>query len=138
MKEPYSDIIDRPYRKSTKHPPMPAMARAAQFAPSAALTGFDAEIAETARLTDSEGELSDDEASYLNEKLTEILSGKTAPPLVEITYFNPDSQKAGGAYITVRMKIAKIDTYLRKIVSDDGRSVDIDRIFALETVEEEF
>ena len=40
-KRDYSDIIDLPHPVSKKQPPMPVEARAAQFAPFAALTGLD-------------------------------------------------------------------------------------------------
>ncbi len=48
----YDDIIHLPHHVSATHPPMTAMDRAAQFSPFAALTGYDAAIKETARLTD--------------------------------------------------------------------------------------
>ena len=38
--EKYEDIINLPYRKSTRHPQMSMSERAAQFSPFAALTGF--------------------------------------------------------------------------------------------------
>ncbi len=45
----YDDIIDLPHHVSKKHPQMPLENRAAQFAPFAALTGYDAVIDEAAR-----------------------------------------------------------------------------------------
>ena len=44
----YEDIIDLPHPSSKKHPRMPAMNRAAQFAPFAALTGFEDAVKATA------------------------------------------------------------------------------------------
>lgn len=46
--EDYSDIIDLPHHTSMKHPRMAAEMRAAQFAPFAALTGYEETIEETA------------------------------------------------------------------------------------------
>lgn len=40
----YDDIINLPHHQSGKHPHMDMISRAAQFAPFAALTGFDAKI----------------------------------------------------------------------------------------------
>lgn len=40
----YADIIDLPHPLSRRHKPMPLEERAAQFAPFAALKGFDDEI----------------------------------------------------------------------------------------------
>ena len=45
----YDDIINQPHPVSKKHPQMSMMQRAAQFAPFAALTGYDAAINEAAR-----------------------------------------------------------------------------------------
>lgn len=42
----YSDIINLPHHVSKKHPQMSQWDRAAQFAPFAALTGYDAMIEE--------------------------------------------------------------------------------------------
>lgn len=45
----YDDIINLPHHVSKRHPQMSMWNRAAQFAPFAALTGYDAAIAETER-----------------------------------------------------------------------------------------
>ena len=42
----YDDIIDLPHHVSKRHPQMSMQSRAAQFAPFAALTGFEDEIEE--------------------------------------------------------------------------------------------
>ena len=43
----YADIIGLPHPVSRRHKPMPLQERAAQFAPFAALKGFDDEIDRT-------------------------------------------------------------------------------------------
>ena len=48
----YDDIIGLPHHVSARHPQMPRGDRAAQFSPFAALTGLEATLQETARLTD--------------------------------------------------------------------------------------
>jgi hypothetical protein len=68
----YEDIIHLPRPVSKKHPPMPLRDRAAQFMPFAALTGYDAEIRESARLTEEEADLSEDLQTELNEKLAQV------------------------------------------------------------------
>ena len=45
---PYEDLLDLPHPVSKRHPRMSLLDRAAQFAPFAALTGFDQEVEETA------------------------------------------------------------------------------------------
>ena len=46
----YDDIINHPHHVSKRHPQMSMWNRAAQFAPFAALTGYDAAIREVAEL----------------------------------------------------------------------------------------
>lgn len=45
----YDDIINMEHYKSKKHLPMSLYARSAQFAPFAALTGYEEAVAETAK-----------------------------------------------------------------------------------------
>lgn len=49
MNDDYSDIINLPHHVSTRHPQMSMEARAAQFAPFSALTGFEDAIDDTAK-----------------------------------------------------------------------------------------
>ncbi len=50
----YEDIVGLPRPVSGRHAPMPLSSRAAQFAPFAALTGYEEAIGEAARLTAEE------------------------------------------------------------------------------------
>ncbi len=59
MNSRYNNIIHLPHKQSSTRPHMPIADRAAQFAPFAALVGYDNAVKETARLTDSRQELSD-------------------------------------------------------------------------------
>ena len=52
----YADMLHLPHPVSRKHPPMPVENRAAQFAPFAALTGYDTEIEKTAEQHEQEVE----------------------------------------------------------------------------------
>lgn len=61
MKGPYDDIIGLPHPVSRRHKPMPRQERAAQFAPFAALKGFEDEIDKT-RLNSAEEEEEADDA----------------------------------------------------------------------------
>ena len=45
--EKYDDIINMPHHESTKHPKLSIKQRAAQFAPFAALTGYEEEVEKT-------------------------------------------------------------------------------------------
>lgn len=52
----YNDIILLPHHVSETRPQMPRLGRAAQFAPFAALTGFDEIIDETAKINEERAE----------------------------------------------------------------------------------
>mgnify|MGYP003293724567 CR=1 FL=1 len=122
----YEDIINLPYPR--KYPRMSNYARGAQFSPFAALTGFEAAIEETARLTDDKVELDESKKAVLNEKLREIEEGLYDRPEITITYFRPDLRKAGGAYVQKRGRVKKLDAYLRAVVFTDGMTVPIEDI----------
>lgn len=82
MSGPYDDIISLPHPTSSRHPRMPISDRAAQFSPFAALAGHSAALAETARLTDRQIELSDDDKAVLDQKQRILLehTEKNCPP----------------------------------------------------------
>ena len=124
----YDDVINRQHPTSKKHPRMSNMNRAAQFAPFAALTGYEESIEETARLTDRRIELSEYEIEELNAKLNFIQEHIKERPEVTITYFQPDERKDGGEYITVTGKVRRIDEVNGILVFEDERIVLIDKI----------
>lgn len=126
----YSDIIDLPHHVSTKHPHMSSADRAAQFSPFAALTGHEAAIKETARITDEFVEPDADKKQELDEKLQIIrmilADNKTAK--VQMIFFKPDGKKSGGSYETITGNIKKIDEYNGLIVFDDKTTVKIEKV----------
>ena len=132
MIEDYSDIINLPHHVSHNHPQMPMEARAAQFAPFAALTGYDAVIHETARLTDRQVELEEYDNERLNRIFSELMDSLKEHPVVTVSYFKPDEHKAGGAYVTVTGKLKKIDTYEQLMVMEDGTAIPIGNIMDLQ------
>ncbi len=127
----YDDIINLSHPVSKKHPPMSLLNRAAQFSPFAALAGHGTAIQETARLTDSFIELSEDRKEQLDEQLQLIRENLGQEPEIEATYFQPDDRKDGGAYVTVRGRVKKISGQERRIVFTDGTVLPIDSLFAI-------
>ena len=128
----YDDILDLPHHTSTTHPPMPAYDRAAQFSPFAALTGHDAAITETARLTETRVELDEYSKADLNRRLCILQDRMDEQPEVSITYFQPDTKKSGGAYITAAGCIKKMVEYERAVVMQDDTRIPIDQIIAVD------
>lgn len=125
----YDDIINLRHYSSPARPRMSRMNRAAQFAPFAALTGYDAAVTEMARLTDNKHELSEDEKIILSEKLHILSENEQDRPIVKITYFLPDSRKSGGSYETVTGAVRRIDEGEMKVIFADGARIDIADIY---------
>ena len=132
MKNAYDDIINLPNPTSKNHPRMSLEARAAQFSPFAALTGHDAAIKETARLTDEKQELGEDAIAHLNEQLNLISENIGIEQTVTITYFVPDNKKSGGVYISHSGVVKKIDEYERMVIMTDKTAIPIDQISNIE------
>ena len=119
----YDDIINLPHHVSKNHRQMPMEMRAAQFAPFAALTGYDAVINETARLTDQQVDLEDYDNERLNRKYAELIENISEHPVITVSYFKPDKQKGGGAYVSKTGHIKKVDTYEQLMIMEDGTSI---------------
>ncbi len=132
-REKYSDIIDKPHHQSAKRAHMSLHDRAAQFAPFAALSGFDEEIAETARLTDKKLELSEEEERILNDRIHMLTDSIKKQPEVRATYFVPDERKSGGAYITTVGNVRKVDEPEGVIIFTDGLKINIDDIYRIDS-----
>lgn len=127
----YDDIIDLPHHVSERHPQMPMIDRAAQFSPFAALTGYDAAIVETARLTDRKRELSEDQKQEINRELKALQARIRTDPAVTVVYFEADGRKAGGAYRTVTGSAKKVDEYLGVLELMDGTAIPFQDILSL-------
>lgn len=128
----YDDIIDLPHRQSPTRPRMSRLNRAAQFAPFAALTGHDAAILETGRLTDVFIELDESRKAELDDKLRCIRENLHEKPEVTITYFRPDGKKEGGAYLSAAGVVRKIDEYEKIVIMEDQTVIAAGQIFEIE------
>jgi len=132
MSGPYDDIIHLPHHVSATRSRMTMSDRAAQFSPFAALTGFDAVIQETGRVTDTPVDLDTDEVAALNEKIRFLAECLDRRPKVSVTYFVPDTHKSGGSYVHIMGIVKKIDPLARAIVMEDGEKICFDRIAGIE------
>ena len=124
----YDDIIDLPHHVSPTRPHMPLLDRAAQFAPFAALTGYDDAVEETARLTDTQGEPDETELERLNALLLTLQERQKERPEVEVLHFVPDARKSGGAWKTTRGRLKKIDELKGLLCLTDGTVIPFERI----------
>ena len=128
----YSDIIDHPHYQSKTRPHMSMLNRAAQFAPFAALSGYEEAVSEAHRVTDRRMELDESELALLNDKLQYLHMMKASHPQVTITYFVDDAIKGGGSYETITGSVKNIDAVFCYVVMEDGTLIAIKDIFAIE------
>ena len=127
----YDDIINLPHHVSPTRQRMSMHDRAAQFAPFAALTGYEAAVGETARLTAERRELDPQEAEELNRRLTDFAARLKDRPEVTIEYFVLDERKAGGAYVTVTDRVRHISVPEKTLVMEDGTVIGFEDIAAI-------
>ena len=120
----YDDIINLPHHVSPTRQRMSMHDRAAQFAPFAALTGYEAAVGETARLTAERRELDAQEAE-------ELIANLPDRPEATIEYFVPDDRKSGGAYVTVTGRVRHISVPEKTLVMEDGTVIGFEDIAAI-------
>lgn len=124
----YQDIINLPHHVSKKRQKMPISDRAAQFAPFAALTGYEENIKEATRLTDARIEIDEEKKLILNDKLQIILNNIKNEPTITFTYFIYDNKKSGGKYIDITNKVKKINITDGYITLIDKTKIPIEEI----------
>ena len=128
----YDEILSLPHHISKTQPQMPMSDRAAQFAPFAALTGYDSAIKETGRLTDERIELDEEALTALDMKYQLLMDALDDKPEVTITYFQPDERKAGGKYVSAVGTVKKVDDFERRITMQDGSKIPMDDVLSID------
>ena len=128
----YEDIQNHKRYQLKHHTPMSMESRAAQFAPFAALVGYDEEIGEAARSTDGREELSEDAIDALNQAFQKLLEHEEERPLVTVTYFQPDAKKDGGRYMTYTGNFRFYDAEKRVMKFVDGMVIGAGQVCRIE------
>ena len=121
----YDDIIGLPRPGSDRHLPMPLADRAAQFAPFAALVGYEDAVREEERRTEEFVFLEEDEKAVLDAALRDIRSRLRERPEVTVTYFEKDMFKSGGTYLRKTGVVRNLDDVEKAILFEDGTLVEL-------------
>ena len=127
----YDDIIRLPHHVSQNHPQMSMLDRAAQFAPFAALTGYEAAVEETAWLTTERRELSSQEAEELDRRLAALIAHLPDRLKATIEYFVPNDRKAGGAYVSVTGRVRHVSVPEKTLVLEDGTVIQLEDVVSI-------
>lgn len=128
----YKDILELPHHVSTERKQMSLYDRAAQFAPFAALTGFDEDVEETERTTDKMTEISEDRLVRMNESLNILMERIKEQPEVVLTVFEEDDKKAGGSYKRIKGRLKRYDETERTLYFTDGNTISLDMVTDIE------
>ena len=121
--------MERPV--SARHAPMRRCDRAAQFAPFAALSGFDETVQEAGRPTQAQIELAENEREALNDALVRLAARLPEQPEVRLTYFQPDAKKSGGTYRTILTRVRRLDANAQVLVLTDGTRIPFDALLSI-------
>ncbi len=135
-KEKYMDIIGLPHHKAVNRKPISLYDRAAQFAPFAALVGYDEMITEEARLTDSETTLTEGDIEVLNRKLSLILEmvEEKQHPEITVVYFEPDVRKDGGSFLQAQGIVKAIDPIEGRLIFYAANGISNGQVISLSRV----
>ena len=124
----YADIFNMPRPASHAHPKISDAERAAQFSPFAALVGYDDEVDEAARVTESQDDLSEEQKAEIDEKLRILSAFAEEAPPVKITYFVPDEKKTGGSYVSLTGRFKCVKETERTVVIAERTEIEMDKI----------
>ena len=128
MNSGYDDMIGLPYPRPSRRKRMALSDRAAQFAPFAALTGYEDGIAEKGRQIKSQGVLGEYQQEVLDQKLQYLMDTAENHPCIIVQYFLQDAIKPGGVCLQISGRLKKIDTAAQLLILDDGTSLPLDQI----------
>lgn len=129
----YEDIIHLPHHQSECRPKMSVQDRAAQFAPFAALVGYEQMVQETegVLLADRRRMLSEDEKRGLDRKMQRLQKQMSVHPEIEVTYFTENEK--GGAYAIYAGRVRRIEEVPTAIVFMDGKRIGVGDIACMES-----
>lgn len=136
----YGDILDLKRPESGAHPPMSSEARAAQFAPFAALTGFGAAVEETGRYTEEKPLLEEDRLEELDRKFARLeewlrTGSRKAERPVRVDYFVPDGRKTGGTIRACTGRVLRIDRKRKTVLLDGAEEIPFSAVLDLDADE---
>ena len=131
MDRKYKNILTLPHHTSPTRPQMTLSRRAAQFAPFAALTGYDGVIRETARQTEAAVTLDEEEITAIDRCLQGIRGDIALRPWVYVRFFCPDARKSGGSFEIRHDKVVKIDETLQEMTLQSGENIQFRHIVQL-------
>lgn len=132
MDKKYERILNTPHPVSSTRARMSPARRAAQFAPFAALTGFEALVEETARQTEAPICLDEGQIGAIDCCLRALKAEIAWQPAVFVRFFRPDRRKEGGSFESCRDRVVKIDETVQEMTLKSGEVIQFQYICQLQ------
>lgn len=140
----YDDIIGLSRHKSATRKQMSMHDRAAQFAPFAALTGYEEAIREEGRITFEKREVTAEQQMNMEKALYELMEltenynvekrrmkgqcNGCRRPVAEVEYFVDDRRKAGGSYVKTSVEVKRVDSVNRVLITAGDSELSFDNL----------
>lgn len=121
------------YAGVKRHPHMSNARRAAQFAPFAALSGYEEAIAESGRVVEERIELHEDALHTIQAKTAILLEHLKEQPFVSFLVFHEDEKQKGGSYRKEEGHLKTVDEINRQFVFTDRRKVNMDDVSSIDS-----
>ena len=121
----YDDIINYSHYEPMRHKRMPILERASQFAPFAALTGYEEKIKEVSKEKYDKKEILEDKINEIDLKLVRLKSIIKEKPLITITYFKE------GTYLSYTGNLKQIDDINRVLVFTNKKKIPLEDVMEI-------
>lgn len=131
MNDNYEDIINLPYPYPSSHRKMPQSNRAAQFAPFAALNGFEEAIEQASQVLEERKILDESQKEEINKKIVFLKNQPQNTIRVRVCYFQKLSSVDKGQTLVFEEILSKVkENYLllfskKKIFFEDIYEIEI-------------
>lgn len=129
----YSSIYDFEGNVPSSHPRMSRFNRASQFAPFAALTGYEEAIKDKQKDKISKIDYSEEEEEMLNSKIIALLELKKNKPIVRISFYKKEETN----YVFEKGRFIRYDEEKNLIVLSNGKKIPLLDITDIEFISEE-
>lgn len=122
MTQAYEEILELLPPEPKERGRMPLRDRAAQFAPFAALTGYEDSLMEALMPAFDRIELGEDDANGINEALLK-LKGEKRNSLVTVTHYVENVHREGGLYVDHTANVERVDEIVNTLDLTGGLKV---------------
>ena len=78
-------------------------------------------------------DLDEDTKAALDRRQAILMEHIEERPAISVTWFQPDSRKEGGAYLTTTGRLKKLDEIQRVLILTDGSNIPLDDVVGLES-----